>query len=282
LGGRARAALFPIIVACNDSDEANRFLALQLVQDLCREGAKGSPDLFKALDSSDEKVRLEAIRMMVRILPEVHAARGKSRPGWRLLREIIWPEGLAREEPMAKPRRTESEDNPEPKPSGRKPSSGSGHGANGAGWNWTLDEPSFLESLPTAVRNLEDPVVRAMREKPGHWFVWNEATREILVITDNFKVALDHIADPDDPDVHLEMSPGIHPDAPIHRPLKLLPWESPNVIDDVHLLWGDTADAWLDCPNPHFEGRKPRELVGTRDELFLRELLRGVRYGATS
>jgi hypothetical protein len=145
-----------------------------------------------------------------------------------------------------------------------------------------IDEATFYEVVPTAVRQPDDPVVRAMRENPGRWFVWNEATREIYTITDDYNAAMEYIVNPADPDVKLNLAPGFHPDAPIYRRLRLLDWESPNVVDDVRLLWGESADAWLDCPNPRFEGRKPRDLVGTEDEDLLRGLLRGVRYGAIS
>jgi hypothetical protein len=128
----------------------------------------------------------------------------------------------------------------------------------------------------------DDPVAKAMRENPGRWVAWNETTRDVYAIADNYNDALDRLANPDDPAVRLEMAPGFHPQAAIHRPLRLLPGESANVIDDVRLLWGDAADAWLDYPNPHFQGRTPRELVGTQEEGFLREMLRAVRDGMTS
>jgi hypothetical protein len=146
----------------------------------------------------------------------------------------------------------------------------------------TLDDATFYKHLPTAVRQPDDPVVQAMRKHPGSWVSWNEATREIYAVSDDFNEALDRMPDPDDPNQQLDAAPGFHPDAEIHRPLKLLSWESPDVTDDVRLLWGDSADAWLDTPNVHFGGRRPRDLVGTDDEVFLRELLRAVRYGATS
>jgi hypothetical protein len=142
-----------------------------------------------------------------------------------------------------------------------------------------VDEATFYEALPTAVRKPDDPVVQAMRANPGRWIVWNEATRAVYATADDYSEALQQVVTRNDPDVKLGLAPGFHPDAPIHQPPKLLPWESPNVVDDVQLLWGDSADAWLDSPNPRFGGRKPRELVGTEDEFSLREMLRAVRYG---
>jgi hypothetical protein len=138
------------------------------------------------------------------------------------------------------------------------------------------------EAQSTATPEPEDPVVKALRENPGRWIAWNEKTRDLSAITDSYNDALDSLANPDDPDVRLEMAPGFHPQAAIHRPPRLLPWESPNVLDDVRLLWGEAADAWLDHPNPHFGGRPPRELVGTDEERLLREMLRAVRDGMTS
>ncbi len=52
---------------------------------------------------------------------------------------------------------------------------------------WTLDEAAFLEALPTAVRNLDDPVVQVMRANPGSWIVWNEATRAVHMVTDHIQ-----------------------------------------------------------------------------------------------
>ena len=291
LRGKARRALLLIVAALDDRNESNRFQAYRILTDLCEGVTHQVSGLEQAVSSPDEKVRLDAISRVVRIVPEVQEARAKGTPGWPVLRELIRRARPGKEERMPQPRRKadsagqESQagtrrKRPRGTRQGRKDAApvGSSSPAPGQG----IDEATFYEVLPTAVRQPDDPVVRAMRENPGRWFVWNEVTREIYAITDDYNRAIEHIVNPADPNVKLNLAPGFHPDAPIHRPLKLLSWESPNVLDDVHLLWGDSADAWLDCPNPRFEGRKPRELVGTDDERFLRGLLRTVRYGGIS
>src|SRR5687767_624622 len=67
LRGKARPALLLVLRACNDREELNRSLAAQIVHDLCPEGVKRIPDLRQRLASPDEEVRLNAIRMAVRV-----------------------------------------------------------------------------------------------------------------------------------------------------------------------------------------------------------------------
>jgi uncharacterized protein (DUF2384 family) len=57
----------------------------------------------------------------------------------------------------------------------------------------------------------------------------------------------------------------------------LLPSEHPDIRIDVDELLSN-ADEWLETPNSNFGGRRPLELIGTPDELLLRETLRSIIY----
>jgi len=44
----------------------------------------------------------------------------------------------------------------------------------------------------------------------------------------------------------------------------------------------DNGSLWLDSPNPLFGGRTPGELIGTEDEVLLREWIGSVKHGMAS
>jgi hypothetical protein len=143
-------------------------------------------------------------------------------------------------------------------------------------------EPSETELDPpeeNLTKTLEvGPIAEVMHKHPGSWFAWNKANGAVIAIADSSIELTKQVTNPDDPNLVIEVAPGVHP-AVAARPFKLLKGESPNIIDDVALLWGRTADQWLDSPNRWFSARTPRELVGTPDEKYLRYLLRAVRNG---
>jgi Protein of unknown function (DUF2384) len=62
--------------------------------------------------------------------------------------------------------------------------------------------------------------------------------------------------------------------------------DSATVIDpellDVVSAFVDDAEAWFNTPNEYFEGRKPRELLGTNDEERLRNRIQAARLGLFS
>jgi hypothetical protein len=61
----------------------------------------------------------------------------------------------------------------------------------------------------------------------------------------------------------------------------LLPGEHKDIVLDVREIVPD-ADNWLDTPNVHFDGDKPRDAIGTDCEWLLRNILRSVKYGGVS
>jgi uncharacterized protein (DUF2384 family) len=57
----------------------------------------------------------------------------------------------------------------------------------------------------------------------------------------------------------------------------LLPGEHTDIRLDVQALL-ENAEEWLTTPNSNFGGRPPRELIGTPEEVLLRETLRSALY----
>lgn len=124
----------------------------------------------------------------------------------------------------------------------------------------------------------DDALARAMREHPGHWIAWNGVTRKVLAIGNDYAAVMKRLRDPRDPNLVVDVAPGIHPVVAARR-FVLLKEESPDVLDDVRKYWGDAADQWLDSPNAWFDGRRPSELIGTPDEEAIRNLIRAIRTG---
>jgi hypothetical protein len=54
--------------------------------------------------------------------------------------------------------------------------------------------------------------------------------------------------------------------------------ELPDVKEELKLILGD-PEPWLDTPNEYFGGRKPREVLGTGEEIHLRNLIRRIKHG---
>jgi hypothetical protein len=52
----------------------------------------------------------------------------------------------------------------------------------------------------------------------------------------------------------------------------------PVLLDQVS-AFVDDPEAWFETPNEYFEGRKPRELLGTDDETRLRNRIQGALLG---
>jgi hypothetical protein len=56
----------------------------------------------------------------------------------------------------------------------------------------------------------------------------------------------------------------------------------PDVDSDLTALISevvDKPDQWLDTPNDQLGGKKPRDLIGTKREGVLRELVRAIKIG---
>jgi hypothetical protein len=54
--------------------------------------------------------------------------------------------------------------------------------------------------------------------------------------------------------------------------------ESPDIVEDMKKIFDD-PEPWLDRPIEWLWGRKPREMIGTEDEIHLRNWLRMLKYG---
>ena len=58
--------------------------------------------------------------------------------------------------------------------------------------------------------------------------------------------------------------------------------QDPDVVSDLKTLISevvDKPDQWLDAPNDQLGGRKPRDLIGTKRERIVRELVRAIKIG---
>jgi uncharacterized protein (DUF2384 family) len=58
----------------------------------------------------------------------------------------------------------------------------------------------------------------------------------------------------------------------------LFPDEAADIQKDIATLIADPSQ-WLDTPHARLGGAKPKDLIGTDREQFLRDLLRSIKYG---
>ena len=58
----------------------------------------------------------------------------------------------------------------------------------------------------------------------------------------------------------------------------LLPGEDADILREVGNLVAD-PESWLDASHARLGGNRPRDLIGTDREQFLRDLLRAIKYG---
>jgi hypothetical protein len=63
--------------------------------------------------------------------------------------------------------------------------------------------------------------------------------------------------------------------------IELLPDEFPDIMDELKRIFGD-PEPWLDEPNLQFLGRTPHELIGTDQEIHLRNWVRRYKHGIPS
>lgn len=59
---------------------------------------------------------------------------------------------------------------------------------------------------------------------------------------------------------------------------ELLPGEDPDIVEEMKKIFDD-PQPWLDRPIEWLWGKKPREMIGTEDEIHLRHWLRMIKYG---
>src|SRR5262249_54019712 len=114
-------------------------------------------------------------------------------------------------------------------------------------------------------------------EYSGKWLAWDADHKSILAAADTYPEIMAFVAQAGQPDLRVERARGLHP-AVAEHPFVLLEDESPDVLDDVRKTIPDPEE-WLDTPNTRLWCRKPRELIGTPQEKYLRYILRGIRSG---
>jgi hypothetical protein len=67
----------------------------------------------------------------------------------------------------------------------------------------------------------------------------------------------------------------------LKRDYALWPDEPEDIREDVRQVVRD-SDTWLETPNDQLGGQSPEELIGTTQEIDLRNLLRSVKMGMSS
>lgn len=251
LGRAGRPAILLVLALLANQDEAVSFKAFQCLGEMAPEVLEQSA----RLSSSEREDRLAGIREIATLVPAVRNALANRRPGWRVVKRLLDeastpkpPASLARgsvtEDTMSKPTEVANPDaTPKPAPS-------------------TPWEVGFPSEVPLA----------------GRWVAWDQRRRQIIAVADTYPELMKQVPNPDDPDVVVRTAPGIHPVAAA-RPFTLLSDESPDVLEDVKNVIGDEHERWLETPHWWFEGRRPRDVVGTEEEKQLRYLLRQIRYG---
>jgi hypothetical protein len=114
----------------------------------------------------------------------------------------------------------------------------------------------------------------------GQWVAWDADRKQLLAVADTYAEIMRRVADAGAVDPVVEKAPGFHPEVAA-RPFTLLEDESTVILDDVRKTIPD-PEQWLDTPNTRLWCQKPRDLIGTPQERYVRYLLRGIRSGITS
>jgi hypothetical protein len=285
LGAHAEApsAILAIVGALNDTGVHLRYRAWQALLSLCPDAEELPRRVVMGLESDDAQVRLEVIRQLVTLLPAVREALAARKLGWEALEPLTrlapkaqtagGPVPSPEEPPAAGAEHESVTEGPMPRTRRTKPRPPLGPAREEGG---TATTPAGDLAPPGG----DDPVVQAMREHPGRWLAWKRKRtgRVVLAIADDYAGLMKQVANPTDPGLVVEVAPGLHPLAASRR-FELLDDESPNVLEDVRKYWGAAAEQWLDSPNAWFDGRKPRELIGTEDEAGIRYLIRAIKTG---
>lgn len=276
LGRTGLPAILLVVAALND--RLNRRFALSALIAMCPDFFLDNQELKLRLAEVQGEARVDAIRDLVRMLPEVEHARLAGVPGWAAVRELLDP-AVQRKEALVTKRKRPAQEGQEKQEIQRGGVESAKQEKSIAPSSLSETESSVFEgSVGAPRRESSDPVTAAMAANPGCWIVWDEAARIVFAISDEYDATILGALKSSDPNIMVDVAPG----ARREEQLQLLDWESPDVVSDVKLLWGSTADAFLDAPNPRFDWRRPRDLVGTNDERLLRWLLRAVKDGITA
>lgn len=134
-------------------------------------------------------------------------------------------------------------------------------------------EPPLLDISQSVLPN----GLQALR---GKWIATDDERRTIYAAADTFGELMTIIAKMGLDDPVIERAPGLLP-AVEARVDQLLPGESDDLREDIKATIPNAAQ-WLDTPNAYLWCRKPRELLHTPEEEFVRSLLRGIQSGITS
>ena len=120
----------------------------------------------------------------------------------------------------------------------------------------------------------------ALDEFKGHWIAWDDEHRAILASSDSFNGLMRKVEDQGLDNPEIERVPGLLPGV-AEKSSELFQGESEDLLEDIKETIPD-AEEWLDTPNARLWCQKPRDLIRTPKEEFVRSLLRGIRSGITS
>ncbi len=125
----------------------------------------------------------------------------------------------------------------------------------------------------------EQDVEQLLAENPGRYVAWNFKKTTIYAIAETYVEIMQIVEDLklSEDDIWVDTAPGIRPDVSA-RPFTLFSDESPDVLDDIMKIVPN-PESWLDTPNEKLWDMKPRDLIGTANEVQLRYMLRAYKSG---
>jgi hypothetical protein len=141
-----------------------------------------------------------------------------------------------------------------------------------------IGKSRFMKAKPKASTN--GKFSNNAADYPGQWIAWDAGRKHIVAVGDDYLTVMDKADEVGEDDPLVERAPGHRPEI-AKRTSELFAGESANIIEDIRTTIPD-ADIWLTAPNAQLSGRAPRDLIGTPDERFLRDILRRLWSGSFS
>jgi hypothetical protein len=132
----------------------------------------------------------------------------------------------------------------------------------------------------TLINSFADDLAALPRGFSGKWLAWDDEHRTVLAAADTFRGLLRVLEEKGLGDPVIERAPWILAEV-AKRSAAPFPGETADLLADVHVTIPN-AEEWLDTPNARLWCERPRDLIHTPKEEFVRSLLRGIRSGITS
>ncbi len=114
----------------------------------------------------------------------------------------------------------------------------------------------------------------------GKWIAWDEEHETILASADTYPELMNIVEEQglDSPDI--DRAPGLLAGVAA-KPQTAHPGNAADLLEEIKATLPN-AEEWLDTPNARLWCEKPRDLIHTPKEEFVRSLLRGIRSGIMS